>query len=135
MSAATSPRAYTVIYDGDCAVCGKLVALLAKWDHEGKLEILPAQAVDVRTRFPWIPAGAMAESMQVVRASDRATWQGAAGVEQLLGALPRGRWISWMFAVPLVRRLAERGYRWFARNRYRLGCGRHCRVRHDARPG
>jgi len=28
-----------------------------------------------------------------------------------------------------VRPLAERFYRWFARNRYRLGCGEHCQFR------
>jgi predicted DCC family thiol-disulfide oxidoreductase YuxK len=28
-----------------------------------------------------------------------------------------------------VRPLAEKFYRWFARNRYRLGCGEHCQLR------
>jgi predicted DCC family thiol-disulfide oxidoreductase YuxK len=28
-----------------------------------------------------------------------------------------------------VRALADRFYRWFARNRYRLGCGSHCQSR------
>jgi predicted DCC family thiol-disulfide oxidoreductase YuxK len=37
--------------------------------------------------------------------------------------------ISWMFKIPFVRPLVDRFYRWFARNRYRLGCGEHCAVR------
>jgi predicted DCC family thiol-disulfide oxidoreductase YuxK len=28
-----------------------------------------------------------------------------------------------------VRPLVDKFYRWFARNRYRLGCGDHCSVR------
>ena len=36
---------------------------------------------------------------------------------------------SWIFSIPFVRPLAERFYRWFARNRYRLGCGEHCQFR------
>jgi predicted DCC family thiol-disulfide oxidoreductase YuxK len=31
-----------------------------------------------------------------------------------------------VFAIPFARTLADRFYRWFARNRYRLGCGEHC---------
>jgi predicted DCC family thiol-disulfide oxidoreductase YuxK len=31
-----------------------------------------------------------------------------------------------VFSIPFARPLAERFYRWFARNRYRLGCGEHC---------
>jgi predicted DCC family thiol-disulfide oxidoreductase YuxK len=69
------------------------------------------------------------ESMQLIRASDGKTWEGAAALEELLNVLPKGRLISWMFEVPLVRPLVGRFYRWFARNRYRLGCGDHCAVR------
>ena len=67
--------------------------------------------------------------MHVIRASDRKTWEGAAALEELLDVLPKGRLISWMFEVPLVRPLVEKFYRWFARNRYRLGCGEHCAVK------
>jgi len=123
----TEPRGrYTVIYDGDCRVCGRIVAVLARWDRNRELEIVASQAAGVRERFPWIPTSAYVESMQVIRASDGKTWEGAAALEELLDVLPKGRLISWMFAVPLVRPLVGKFYRWFARNRYRLGCGEHC---------
>lgn len=120
---------YTVIYDGDCRVCGRIVEVLARWDRDRELAIVPSQAPGVRDRFPWIPAGAYVESMQVIRATDGKTWEGAAALEELLNVLPKGRLISWMFEVPLVRPLVGRFYRWFARNRYRLGCGEHCAVK------
>jgi predicted DCC family thiol-disulfide oxidoreductase YuxK len=126
----TEPRGrYTVIYDGDCRVCGRIVDVLTRWDRNRELEIVPSQAPGVRERFPWIPPGAYVESMQVIRTRDGKTWEGAAALEELIDVLPKGRLISWMFEVPLVRPLVGKFYRWFARNRYRLGCGEHCAVR------
>ena len=121
-------RPYVVVYDGACKVCGRIVTVLRKWDREGQLEIVPSQATGVQARFPWIPARAYRESVQVIGPGGR-TWQGAAAVEQVLDVLPKGKLITWIFSIPFARRLAERFYRWFARNRYRLGCGEHCQYR------
>ncbi len=79
-SIAEQPRQYTVIYDGDCTVCGRMVKLLRKWDRNRQLEIIPSQKPGVRERFPWIPARAYAESLQVVRTRDGKTWQSAAAL-------------------------------------------------------
>ena len=68
------------------------------------------------------------ESLQLIGPTGR-MWEGAAAVEQLLTILPRGRMIAWIFHVPFVRGIADRVYRWVARNRYRLGCGEHCSYR------
>ena len=122
-------RLYTVVYDGHCTVCGRMVKVLAKWDRDHKLEIVPSQQPGVRERFPWIPSRSYADSMQVVRTSDGKTWQAAAALEELLKALPKGRLVSWLFKIPLVRPLVDVLYRSFARNRYRFGCGEHCSVR------
>jgi len=122
-------RPYTVIYDGHCKVCGKMVKLLTKWDRNRELEIIPSQAPGVQARFPWIPPRAYLESVQVIRTRDGKTWQAAAALEELLEVLPKGRLLSWLFKIPFVRPLADRFYRWFARNRYRMGCGEHCALR------
>ena len=120
---------HTVIYDGDCKVCGRTVKVLAKWDRNNELEIIPSQAPGVRERFSWISPQAYADSVQVIRASDGKTWQAAAAIEELVSVLPKGRLISWLFKIPFARPLVDRFYRWFARNRYKLGCGDHCEVR------
>ncbi|HKR09392.1 MAG TPA: DUF393 domain-containing protein [Gemmatimonadaceae bacterium] len=122
-------RPYTVIYDGDCKVCGRMVKLLTKWDKNHILEIIPSQAAGVHARFPWIPTHAYTESVQVIRNRDGKTWQAAAALEELLEIMPKGRLISWLFKIPFVRPIVDRFYRWFARNRYRMGCGDHCAVR------
>lgn len=122
-------RPYTVIYDGQCKVCTRSVELLAKWDRNHDLELTPSQTPGVREKFPWITPRAYVDSIQVVRNRDGKTWQGAAALEELLNVLPKGRLISWLFRIPLVRPLADRFYGWFARNRYRLGCAEHCGTR------
>ena len=121
-------RQYTVVFDGDCRVCTRLANALRQWDGERALEVVSSQQQGVMARFPWIPPRAYAEALQLV-AADGTTWQGSAAVEQLLHMLPRGRLVAWIFRVPYVRVLADRFYRWFARNRYRLGCGSHCQSR------
>jgi predicted DCC family thiol-disulfide oxidoreductase YuxK len=105
-----------------------MVKMLERWDRNRQLEIIPSQAPGVPERFPWIPPRAYVESLQVVRTADGKTWQGASALEELLKVLPKGRRISWLFEIPLVRPLADLFYRWFARNRYRFGCGEHCKV-------
>ena len=122
-------RPYAVIYDGSCKVCSRSVALLAKWDRNRELEITPSHIPGVRERFPWITPRAYVDSIQVVRIRDGRTWQAAAALEELLNVLPKGRLISWLFKIPFARPLVDKLYGWFARNRYRLGCGEHCVAR------
>jgi predicted DCC family thiol-disulfide oxidoreductase YuxK len=121
-------RAYTVVFDGDCRVCTRLANVLRGWDRDRQLEVVSSQQPGVMARFPWIPPRAYTDALQLV-AADGTTWQGAAAIEQLLTVLPRGRLLSWVFKIPFVRTFADRFYRWFARNRYRLGCGAHCQAR------
>lgn len=121
-------RPYTLVYDGMCRMCTRLSNVLTTWDGRRQIEVVPSQATGVMARFPWIPARAYSEAIQLVGPGGE-TWQGAAAIEQLLNVLPRGRWISWVFRIPYVRALADRIYRWVARNRYHLGCGEHCQAR------
>jgi predicted DCC family thiol-disulfide oxidoreductase YuxK len=120
-----SARDYTVVYDGGCNICTTMVAVLERRDRDNKLEIVPSSAEGVAHRFPWIAPDAYAESLQVIRNADNRTWQGAAAVEQLLDVLPKGRFVSWIFSIPFARPIAERLYRTFAKNRYRMGCKLH----------
>lgn len=121
-------RPYTLVYDGLCRICNPLAGVVRRWDKSGRIEVVPSQAHGVIARFPWIPREAYGRAIQLVGPGGR-TWQGAAAVEELLTILPRGRWIAWIFHIPFVRALADKVYRWVARNRYRMGCGEHCQSR------
>ena len=121
-------RPYTVVYDGNCKVCGRLVKLLRAWDGNAEIEVVASQQPGVMARFPWIPARAYVEAVQLVGPGGR-TSSGAAAIEQLLNVLPKGRLFSWVFKIPFMRGIADRFYKWFARNRYHFGCGDHCQAR------
>lgn len=127
-AAAASGRPYTCVYDGNCKVCTRLTKVLNKWDRYNQIEIVPSQASGVMARFPWIPSHAYAEALQLIGPGGE-TWSGSAAIEKLLDILPKGRLLGWVFHIPFARTLADRFYRWFARNRYRLGCGEHCQLR------
>jgi predicted DCC family thiol-disulfide oxidoreductase YuxK len=115
-------RPYVVVYDGDCGVCSRFVARLARWDTNQQFEIVPSQAPSVRTRFPWISDDAYRRSVQLIRLADGQTWEGAAAIRVITRHAPAVRWTSWLFALPG----AEWAYRWFARNRYRIGSAPSC---------
>jgi predicted DCC family thiol-disulfide oxidoreductase YuxK len=121
-------RPYTLVYDGTCTVCGRLVKILRAWDRDAEIEAVPSQQPGVAARFPWIPPRAYAEAVQLIGPGGR-TWSGAGAIEQLLNMLPKGRLIAWIFRIPFVRAIADRFYKWFARNRYHFGCGAHCQSR------
>jgi predicted DCC family thiol-disulfide oxidoreductase YuxK len=124
-------RKYAVIYDGHCKVCTRLSKVLLKWDRRNDLQVVPSQLPGVQETFPFIEARDYQESLQLIGPGMQ-RWQGAAAIEQLLTVLPRGILIGWIFHLPFVRPLADRFYRWFARNRYKLGCGEHCTYRPNA---
>lgn len=121
-------RPYTVVYDGTCRVCTRLTRLLDRWDAGKQIEIVPSQNSSVRVRFPWIPERAYAESVQLIGPGGE-TLQAAAALERLLDVLPAGGIFGWVFHVPGARRVLDRFYKWFARNRYKFGCGEHCSYR------
>jgi predicted DCC family thiol-disulfide oxidoreductase YuxK len=123
-----SGRPYALVYDGNCKVCGRFARLLRAWDRNEEIEVVPSQQSGVMARFPWIPVSAYAEAVQLIGPGGR-TWSGAAAIERLLDVLPKGRLISWIFRLPFMRRIADRFYKWFARNRYHFGCGDHCQAR------
>jgi predicted DCC family thiol-disulfide oxidoreductase YuxK len=126
--AAGTGRPYTVVYDGTCRVCTRLVGVLRRWDRSRMLELIPYQNTTVLDRFPWIPPEAYAEALQLVGPGGR-TVQGADAVESLLRILPGGGALGWVFRIPGFGALFGRFYRWFAHNRYRFGCGEHCQSR------
>jgi predicted DCC family thiol-disulfide oxidoreductase YuxK len=96
------------------------------------IQAIPSQNDTVSTRFPWIPREAFDDAMYVIAADGR-TWSGAAAARQLLRILPFGWLLGWLWGLPTFGALADRGYRLFARNRYRFGCGEHCALEAHAR--
>ena len=119
----TLPDRPTLIYDGDCGICRTFVARLRTWDREQRIALVPFQAEAAVARFG-IGLPALAAAMHLVL-PDGAVSAGADAVPELLRLLPGAkRWLRLVFAVPGVRPLARRVYRWVAERRRCLVRGR-----------
>ena len=109
-----------LIYDGDCGFCRQTVAMVSKWDREGRLTLIPFQD-QARVAAFRIPLPALAAAMHLVLPDGRVL-AGADAAADLLRLLPGKRWLAGIFALPGVLPLARHVYRWIARQR-------HCLVR------
>ena len=118
---------WTVVYDGECTVCIRSVNALRDRDRDGLFELVAYQSEGVMDRFPNITEREFHESVQLI-GPDGGRWHGADAVEKIFALLPGARPLAWIFKIPLVRPLARRAYRLFARNRARFGCGDHCPI-------
>jgi predicted DCC family thiol-disulfide oxidoreductase YuxK len=119
------PGRWTVLYDGDCNFCRRTVRRLQRLDRDDRLALVPYQDREVAESFDWLASDALAEALHVVSPAGE-VWTGARAVERLAPLLRGGRVPALIFRLPLVRAIADRVYRWIARNRHHLGCGAHC---------
>ena len=105
----------TLIYDGECGFCREAVGLVATWDRERRLTLIPFQE-QARVAAFRIPLPALAAAMHLVLPDGRVL-AGADAAADLLRMLPGKRWLAHLFALPGVLPVARRVYAWIARQR------------------
>jgi predicted DCC family thiol-disulfide oxidoreductase YuxK len=110
----------TLIYDGECGFCREAVAMVAKWDREHRVTLIPFQD-QARVAAFRIPLPALAAAMHLVLPDGRVL-AGADAAADVLRLLPGKQWLAGVFAVPGMLPVARRVYGWIARRR-------HCLVR------
>src|SRR2546427_7502867 len=59
----------TLFYDGECGFCRDAVAVLSRWDREGRIELIPFQDAARVARFG-LPLPALAAAMHLVRSEE-----------------------------------------------------------------
>ncbi len=111
-----------LFYDGECGFCRDAVAVLSRWDREGRIELIPFQDAARVAKFG-LALPALAAAMHLVLPDGRVV-AGADAVPELGRLLPGKRWLTWLFAVPGVRPIARRAYAWIAARRRCLVPGR-----------
>lgn len=119
-TAATLSRRGQVIYDGQCPLCLKSVALLRRLDWLGRLAYVNARDRDR------LPAGAeplnpaaLLKEMHVLTPGGR-VYHGFAALRWMAWRLPLLWPVAPLLYVPGVPWLGQRLYLWVARNRFRL---------------
>jgi predicted DCC family thiol-disulfide oxidoreductase YuxK len=116
----TESRA-AVLYDGQCKLCQKSVALLKRLDWFGTLRYQDARDLEHLpvSATPLDPARLM-EEMHVLTPDGRGLYHGFAALRWLAWRLPLLWPIAPLLYIPGVPSLGQRLYLWIARNRFRL---------------
>ena len=125
MSTADKRKA-VVLFDGQCPMCKKSVAILKRLDWLKRLSYRDARDVKHLPESP-IPLepNRLLEEMHVVVPNRNQAHAGFRAFRWMAGRLPIF-WILWpMLFLPGVPWLGQRLYLWLARNRYNLVPCRH----------
>ncbi|HEY8668116.1 MAG TPA: DCC1-like thiol-disulfide oxidoreductase family protein [Tepidisphaeraceae bacterium] len=113
-------RRHTIFYDGTCGLCTRSKAMLQRMDGDDVFDFVDLHDEQRMAPFPMVDRQAAKGQMFVLSPGGE-----LAGEYDGLVSAAEGL-AGWRSIVPLlrwapVRALGWRGYRWVARNRYRLG--------------
>ena len=108
-----------VIYDGQCRFCVMQVKKIKSRDCNGVFEYVPRQSPGLCQRFPQLADDDLDKGMRVVH-TDGAISVGADAVYHIVRCLKGGKWVAWLYRLPVLNGLARAAYGWVAKNRYRL---------------
>ena len=99
-----------VIYDGECAFCRRQISRIRRKDTHGKFAFVPRQTPGIEDRFPQLAQSDFNTGMRLV-ATDGRIFIGADAVYHIVQELPFWRRVAWLYRVPGIHTLANRG--WF----------------------
>ena len=106
-----------LVFDGDCGFCTSCVNFVTRWICPD-VEIVPWQETDLAAIG--LTAVECAQALQFVEC-DGSTFSGSRAVTAMLRTAPRPwPWIAAVGDAPVIRRIADVGYRVIANNRSRL---------------
>ncbi|MEQ1775693.1 MAG: DUF393 domain-containing protein [Burkholderiales bacterium] len=104
-----------VFYDGACPLCNAEMKILRRWDRAGRLDLIDI-AVAEYDEHAWPMSVDDLNALLHVRLPDGAWLTGMAATRHIYRVVGRG----WMLAFtgwPLLSRVFDFAYAWFARNR------------------
>jgi len=118
--AAGRPRAQ-VLYDGQCPLCLKSVALLQRLDWLHQVTCVNVRDPEqVPLRDPPLPPQRLLEEMHLITPDGRRVHHGFGAFRWLAWRLPALWPLAPLLYLPGVPALGQRAYLWVARNRFQL---------------
>ena len=123
MSATTSPHPAraSVLYDGDCPLCRRSIAILKKLDWLHKLDYVSARdETQTILRHPLIAGAPLLEEMHLLTPDGARLYHGFGAFRWMAWRLPALWLIAPLLYLPGVPWLGQRIYLWIARNRFHL---------------
>ena len=123
------PGELEVLFDADCGFCQRAVALLKRLDRGGRLAFTALQTPGAPARFGITEDQAYEQLWALDRSGRRSG--GAQAVATAADVALGTRALERALRVRLLRRAADRGYRWVAAHRHMLpGSTAACAVQH-----
>lgn len=118
--------AFTLLYDHECPFCRLEVEWLLRRDRQQRLRAIDISAPDFRAADYGLGQEEVHARLHGVT-GDGVVVEGMAAIRGAWSAVGLG-WVMAPTAWPVLRWFADLGYRWFAKNRVRLGrlFGRRC---------
>lgn len=109
----------TLIFDGHCRICTRLVQWIGAHDQTTPIQAVPNQSPAVLARYG-LPPEAVEHEVWLI-ADDGRRWRGAAAANRVLEALG-GFWVAMarLYRMKPIRWLEDRIYHWFSIRRYWL---------------
>jgi predicted DCC family thiol-disulfide oxidoreductase YuxK len=107
-----------VLYDGRCRLCTGGADRIRRFDTEHALEVLDLHDPAVAARYPTIRREDVLAEMHFVRPEGTIA-KGHQAVREVLRVIPRYRWLALFWTLPGFDFVADRAYKWVAKNRYR----------------
>ena len=112
------PPALTLIFDGYCSVCTRIVAWIGERDREQRITPVPCQGKDVTTRFG-VSRAECESSVWTMNSIGERQAEGQA-VVLVLAVLWNQPWLVTFGRLPGIRLALNLGYHLIAKNRGRL---------------
>jgi predicted DCC family thiol-disulfide oxidoreductase YuxK len=116
-----NPHRAQVLYDGQCPLCQKSVALLSRLDWLGVLRYINVRDPDelAACDLP-VELNRLLEEMHLLTPGGRQLYHGFRAFRWLAWRLPLLWCVAPLLYLPGIPTLGQRAYLWVARNRFRL---------------
>jgi predicted DCC family thiol-disulfide oxidoreductase YuxK len=115
-----------IIFDGDCPLCQRSIAIVRKLDWLGRFEYVNARdASQELLRVPPVAGAPLLEEMHLLTPDGKHLYHGFGAFRWMAWRLPLCWLIAPLLYVPGVPWLGQRVYLWIARNRFQLVPCRH----------
>lgn len=108
----------TVVFDGHCGVCTRIVRIIKGWDKRDALTFRTCQSLPDRG---WNGIRRMQCNLTIFAvAEDGSTTRGSEAMMLILTVALNNAWPYRIGQLPGIRQVLHRGYRWVAKNRRKL---------------
>ncbi|HVT80637.1 MAG TPA: DUF393 domain-containing protein [Phycisphaerae bacterium] len=128
MTLSTDHSRLQIFFDGACPICSREIAVTRRWDRNHRIEFIDISGKTFDPASHGLDAKRIHEVMHV-RGTDGKLYLGVDAFIQIARTL-RHRLVPKLFLallkVPGMMIVARAYYRWFARNRLRLGGRKRC---------